>query len=123
MRRSLLGTTVFTLVLALVATAATAAPPQADVRFATFNASLNRGSAGLLTTHLSNPAEDDQYRRQAKNVAEVVQRVRPDVLLVNEFDPLDNAAADPGPRGPLPRQLPRGVAERRAADRVSVRLH
>ena len=97
MRRSLLGATAFTLVLALVATAATAAPPQADVRFATFNASLNRGSAGLLTTHLSNPAEDDQYRRQAKNVAEVVQRVRPDVLLVNEFDPLDNAAADPGP--------------------------
>ena len=54
-------------------------------------------SAGLLTTHLANPAVDDQYRRQAKNVAEVVQRVRPDVLLVNEFDPLDNAAADPGP--------------------------
>ena len=97
MRRSLLGATAFTLVLALVATAATAAPPQADVRFATFNASLNRGSAGLLTTHLSNPAVDDQYRRQAKNVAEVVQRVRPDVLLINEFDPLDNAAADPGP--------------------------
>ncbi len=97
MRRSLLGVTAFTLVLAFVATAATAAPPQADVRFATFNASLNRASAGLLTTHLANPAVDDQYRRQAKNVAEVVQRVRPDVLLVNEFDPLDNAAADPGP--------------------------
>ena len=97
MRRSLLGATASTLVLAFVATAATAAPPQADVRFATFNASLNRASAGLLTTHLANPAVDDQYRRQAKNVAEVVQRVRPDVLLVNEFDPLDNAAADPGP--------------------------
>ena len=27
-----------------------------DVRFATFNASLNRAAAGLLTTHLSNPA-------------------------------------------------------------------
>ena len=82
----------------LLATAtATAAPPQADVRFATFNASLNRSSAGLLTAHLSNPNVNDQFRLQAKNVAEVVQRVRPDVLLVNEFDPLNNAAAEPGP--------------------------
>jgi hypothetical protein len=31
---------------------ASAAPPTADVRFATFNASLNRPSAGLLATHL-----------------------------------------------------------------------
>jgi len=97
MKRSLLGVVATALVLALVAAAATAAPPRADVRFATFNASLNRGSAGLLTTHLSNPAVDDQFRRQAKNVAEVVQRVRPDVLLVNEFDPLNNDAADSGP--------------------------
>ena len=97
MKRSLLGVAGAALVLGLVAAAATAAPPQADVRFATFNASLNRGSAGLLTTHLSNPAVDDQFRRQAKNVAEVVQRVRPEVLLVNEFDPLNNDAADPGP--------------------------
>ena len=48
MRRSLLGATAATLVLALVATAATGASPQADVRFATFNASLNRPSEGLL---------------------------------------------------------------------------
>ena len=76
---------------------ASATPPQADVRFATFNASLNRPSAGLLTTHLANPAVDDQFRRQAKNVAEVIQRVGSDVLLVNEFDPLDNADAPVGP--------------------------
>ena len=94
MRRLLIGGVA---VFALVATAASAAPPQADVRFATFNASLNRATAGLLTTHLANPNVDDQFRRQAKNVAEVIQRVRPDVLLVNEFDPLNNAAADPGP--------------------------
>ena len=97
MKRSLLGVAAATLVLVLVSAVATAAPPQADVRFATFNASLNRGSAGLLTTHLSDPDVDDQFRRQAKNVAEVVQRVRPDVLLINEFDPLNNDAADPGP--------------------------
>ena len=85
------------LVAAIAAATAVAAPPGADVRFATFNASLNRPTAGLLTTHLQNPAVDDQYRRQIKNVAEVVQRVRPDVLLVNEFDPLGNADAPVGP--------------------------
>lgn len=84
-------------VAAIAAAAASAAPPEADVRFATFNASLNRPSAGLLTTHLANPGVDDQFRRQAKNVAEVIQRVRPDVLLVNEFDPLGNADAPVGP--------------------------
>ena len=85
------------IVLVLASGAAAASSKEADVRFATFNASLNRPSAGLLTTHLANPNVDDQFRRQAKNVAEVVQRVAPDVLLINEFDPLENAAADGGP--------------------------
>jgi Endonuclease/Exonuclease/phosphatase family len=52
-----------------------------DVRFATFNASLNRSFAGQLVTDLSIP-----NNAQAKAVAEIVQRARPDVLLVNEFD-------------------------------------
>ena len=52
-----------------------------DVRFSTFNASLNRSASGQLITDLSTPANE-----QAGNVAEIVQRVRPDVLLVNEFD-------------------------------------
>jgi hypothetical protein len=51
------------------------------VRFATFNASLNRAAEGELVADLSTP--DDP---QAQAVAEIVQRVRPDVLLVNEFD-------------------------------------
>ena len=51
------------------------------VRFATYNASLNRASEGELVSDLSTP--DDA---QAATVAEVVQRERPDVLLVNEFD-------------------------------------
>jgi len=51
------------------------------VRFATFNASLNRAVDGELVADLSTP--DDP---QAQAVAEIVQRVRPDVLLVNEFD-------------------------------------
>jgi hypothetical protein len=78
---------------------ASAAPPDADVRFATFNASLNRATAGELMTHLSNPGVDDVFRRQIRNDAEVVQRVRPDVLLINEFDPLQNGdvGVSPGP--------------------------
>jgi Endonuclease/Exonuclease/phosphatase family len=108
MMRPLLAATVVALVL--VTGAASAARSEADARFATFNASLNRPfnptrvpgfppGVGLLTEHLSNPGEDDQFRRQARNVAEVIQRVRPDVLLINEFDPLQNGdvGVSPGP--------------------------
>ncbi len=51
------------------------------IRVATFNASLNRESPGELVRNLATP--DDP---QARAVAEVIQRVRPDVVLVNEFD-------------------------------------
>jgi hypothetical protein len=51
------------------------------VRFATFNASLNRTFEGQLISDLSTP---DNV--QAKTVAEIIQRARPDVLLINEFD-------------------------------------
>src|SRR5829696_9992328 len=77
----------------LTSASASAAPPNADVRFATFNASLNRASAGQLVAQLSAPEVNDVFRRQIRNVAEVVQRVRPDVLLINEFD-FDPLAAD-----------------------------
>jgi hypothetical protein len=70
-----------------------ASAQDADVRFATFNASLNRPVAGQLRSDLSNPASTSVFVRQAKNVAEVIQRVRPDVLLINEFD-FDPVAAD-----------------------------
>ena len=65
----------------LLVPAALAAPKEADVRFATFNASLNRNFAGQLIVDLSTPAN-----QQARNVAETIQRIRPDVLLINEFD-------------------------------------
>jgi hypothetical protein len=72
-------------VAALLAAVAVPTPAAAhhrdDVRFATFNASLNRGAEGTLIADLS--TQDNQ---QAADVAEVIQRVRPDVLLVNEFD-------------------------------------
>ncbi|MGP4008277.1 endonuclease/exonuclease/phosphatase family protein [Streptomyces sp. 4N124] len=58
------------------------------VRFATFNASLNRGTQGALVTDLSTPDNT-----QAKNVAETIQRVDPDVLLINEFDYVESGAA------------------------------
>lgn len=51
------------------------------VRFATFNASLNRDEPGGLIRDLSRPDN-----AQARNVAEIIQRVAPDVILINEFD-------------------------------------
>lgn len=51
------------------------------VRFATFNASLNRSNAGELIADLSTPEDP-----QARAVAEIIQRTRPEVLLINEFD-------------------------------------
>jgi hypothetical protein len=61
--------------------AATPNGPPPVVRFATFNASLNRNATGALIADLSTPSN-----AQAASVAEIVQRVRPDVLLINEFD-------------------------------------
>ncbi len=52
-----------------------------DIRVATFNASLNRNAEGELIAHLSTPDN-----AQAKTVAEIIQRVRPDIILINEFD-------------------------------------
>ena len=73
------------LVAALVPAEATPAGPPGGraepVRFVTFNASLNRSFEGELVTHLSTPDN-----AQAQAVAEIIQRVRPDVLLINEFD-------------------------------------
>jgi hypothetical protein len=59
--------------------AAAAAPLQ--IRVATYNASLNRGSFGQLATDLSTP-----NNAQAKKVAEIIQRTAPDIILINEFD-------------------------------------
>jgi hypothetical protein len=75
MKRLLLAT------LAALVLAPAAIAGEADVRFATYNASLNRNFAGQLRTDLTTTLNP-----QASAVAEVIQRVRPDVLLVNEFD-------------------------------------
>jgi hypothetical protein len=64
----------------LLAPLAAADPPE-PIRFATFNASLNRIIAGGLATELAAPGS-----AQPDTIAEIIQRVRPDVLLINEFD-------------------------------------
>ena len=63
-------------------------------RFATFNASLNRNNAGQALADLSVPGN-----AQADAVAEIIQRIRPDVLLINEFDYYAPTTAHPD--GPL----------------------
>ena len=91
MRTRLIRRTLAALLVAAAAIATGAASPAApaapsggrppEVRVATFNASLNRNLAGQLIDHLSTPGD-----AQAATVAEVIQRVRPDLLLINEFD-------------------------------------
>jgi 3-phytase/alkaline phosphatase D len=63
-----------------------------SIRFAQFNASLNRRAAGQLVTDLSDPNAATPGTAQAKAVAEIIQRTNPDVVLINEFDYF---AADP----------------------------
>lgn len=58
-----------------------AAPPDGVVRVATFNASLNRNAEGELRRELATPDA-----AQPRAVAEIIQRVRPDILLIQEFD-------------------------------------
>ena len=60
------------------------------IRFATFNVSLYRKRAGQLAADLASGGDE-----QAHQVAEIIQRLRPDVLLLNEFDyDADRAAAE-----------------------------
>ncbi len=73
-------TIIFVLFAAAPAEAESRGSPTA-IRFATFNASLNRFNAVDLISDLSAPGN-----AQAQAVAEIIQRTRPDVLLLNEFD-------------------------------------
>ncbi|MGN4998167.1 endonuclease/exonuclease/phosphatase family protein [Aeromonas veronii] len=76
------------------------------VRFATFNLSFDRTAAGMLTGELAltrteqdallarlaegslkgTEKEKAEHVQQIRNVAEIIQRTRPDVFLLNEFD-------------------------------------
>jgi Endonuclease/Exonuclease/phosphatase family len=58
------------------------------IRFATFNASLNRSEPGALTADLMRALDDDLTNDSAQLAAvlEIVRINDPDVLLINEFD-------------------------------------
>jgi hypothetical protein len=68
----------------LAATPAAADPPPA-VTFSTFNVSMFRTAEGELAADLAD-ADDEAQDAEVRNVAEIIQRQRPDVLLLNEFD-------------------------------------
>jgi Endonuclease/Exonuclease/phosphatase family len=84
-RNTIAGLTVIALALATLPGPAIAKHDKKrrhkEVRFATFNASLNRNTEGQLIQDLSTP-----NNTQARTVAEIIQRNRPDVILINEFD-------------------------------------
>ena len=52
-----------------------------QLRIATFNVSLNRNKSGELFKDLQSKTNP-----QARKIAEIIQRIRPDILLINEFD-------------------------------------
>jgi hypothetical protein len=93
-RRPLAAALLLILAAALPPAGLVSARADQPVRFATFNASLNRATAGQALANLSTPNDV-----QASNVAEIIQRIRPDVLLINEFDYYAPTAEHP--EGPL----------------------
>ena len=80
-RRRFLALPMLIVLLVAALPAATAGAAGPTVRFGTFNASLNRNAAGQALADMSVPGN-----AQADAVAEIIQRVRPDILLINEFD-------------------------------------
>jgi hypothetical protein len=84
---ALLAAALLALTLAPTPAVAGKGGPPPEARFATFNASLNRFSEGALAAELSVPGS-----AQPDAVAEIIQRTRPDVLLINEFDYDDDGA-------------------------------
>ena len=63
------------------------AKPENSIRVATFNTAFSRDQAGALLKKLQSNSQ------QAKRIADVLRTVRPDIVLLNEFDySADNAA-------------------------------
>ena len=60
---------------------------EGSIRVATFNANLNRKGAGVLIQDIAKRDE------QVLAVAEIILRVRPDILLINEIDHDDTGIA------------------------------
>jgi len=74
----------------LPACAAKAEPGRAPLRIATFNIAMGLEAPGALSAALSNGSDP-----RLRQVAEILQRIRPDIVLLNEFDydPSIDAAA------------------------------
>lgn len=88
----------FLLIMGITVPAASAYGPlnaePTPVRFATFNASLNRNNAGEFLDDLSKPDDlSDTGVVQAHVIAEIIQRNRPEILLINEFDFVEDGLA------------------------------
>lgn len=69
------------LIIAVVPASAQDRGKSQAIRFASFNASLNRFNDGDLAAELAVPGSV-----QPDTIAEIIQRTRPEVLLINEFD-------------------------------------
>ncbi|MEX1179793.1 MAG: endonuclease/exonuclease/phosphatase family protein [Cucumibacter sp.] len=84
-----LAISILTLAVAAAALPAPGQVARADgtVRIATFNASMFRPKAGQLAAELG-----DGESAHIQAVAAILQRVRPDIVLINEFD-FDRASA------------------------------
>jgi endonuclease/exonuclease/phosphatase family metal-dependent hydrolase len=66
----------------------TAAESPPTIRIATYNVAFHRNEAGKLSHDLQSGTN-----RQAGQIAEVIQRIQPDILLLNEFDYDDQSRA------------------------------
>jgi hypothetical protein len=78
------GSTVRILTAVVLAGAVVSPAAAMELRVATFNASLSPGVAsgrGSLVSNLSTPND-----RRGQRVAEIIQRIDPDILLINEFN-------------------------------------
>jgi len=68
-------------VLSLLTACSTAPAPSNDLRIATFNIAMGLQEEGRLGQNLANGQES-----RLQQVAEILQRVRPDIIVLNEFD-------------------------------------
>lgn len=79
----------------------TAIVPNNNIRIATFNVSMEAlnyidrvqgQSANVTGNELSEALNNDN--QQIKNIAEIIQRINPDIILLNEFDRLNNSTTN-----------------------------
>lgn len=80
-KRSILALLTAFLLLPVVVSGQSLEKKESSIRIATYNTAMNRKKAGELQKELAGGKS-----KQAQAIAEVIQRVRPDILLINEID-------------------------------------